>query len=210
MQLNAICRLLCFSAVLVGCAGSQPRDVAAPDAELEGESAAALFAKGQASARRGDSVRAEQYLQLAIQRGFDRQTALPVLLSACLSSLHLRAALDHAESYLLEHPDADDLRYLVAAIRIGLGQKHDAQTELERLLQRNPGHADAHFLLGVLYADFDVGAAREQLRLYLASDPHGRHAAEAESRLSDLASPGSTAVDIKPARDTRRAARASR
>jgi tetratricopeptide (TPR) repeat protein len=148
-------------------------------------------------------VRAEQYLELAMQRGYDRRAVLPVLLSACVSSMHLRAALGHAESYLLEHPEDDGLRYLVATIRIGLGQRRDAELELERLIRRSPDNADAHFLLGLLHADDDVASAEEHLRRCLAVDPHGRRAAEARSRLSDLTASTGNEVLVESSRSSR-------
>ena len=181
--LFALCVLACGTATL------PPSAVAPGQVAPDQQPPDVLFAVGDEAAKRGDNVRAEQYLLLAIQRGYDRGVVLPVLLSVCISSMHLRAALDHAESYLLEHPDADDLRYLVATIQIGLKQRDEARGELERLLRRNPGHADSHFLLGILYAEFEAEAAREHLRLYISAAPHGRHIAEAQSRLADLGLP---------------------
>jgi tetratricopeptide (TPR) repeat protein len=212
MQVGSFPWILALSVSLSGCGAagaSRPETPQGRDAS-RGESAAALFAKGEAAGKRGDSVRAEQYVLLAVQRGFDRRTALPVLLSACVSSMHLRAALDHAESYLLEHPDDEGLRYLVATLRIGLGRRNDARLDLERLLRRNPDNANARFLLGVLYADIDVEGAREHLRLYLAAEPHGRHAEEAQGRLADLASPPSTHLEARPERSTTTSWRARR
>jgi len=207
MHIRSLHSIVALSLGLAGCgAAAGPHDEV-PKAGVNGQSAASLFTEGQAAAERGDNVRAEQYLQLSIQRGYDRRVALPVLLSACVSSMHLRSALDHAESYLLEHPEDDGLRYLVATIRIGLGQKDDARIELERLLRRSPDDADAHFLLGVLYTDFDVAGAAEHLRRYLAIDPHGRRAAEAQNRLSDLAALPAVGADPRRALESPRSAR---
>ena len=157
---------------------------ASPDAVKAEE--AALFTRGREAAARGDSVRAEQYLALAIQRGYDEQRVLPVLLRACISSLHLRGALDHAEAYLVRHPEDGALRYLTATIYLGLGQKDEARAQLERLVHAAPETPSAQFLLGILDLQTDASAAREHLRQYLALAPLGEHGAEARSRLADL------------------------
>ncbi|HKY34643.1 MAG TPA: tetratricopeptide repeat protein [Polyangiaceae bacterium] len=145
-----------------------------------------LAHRGKAAAASGDSVRAEQYLSLAIERGASERELLPTLLSVCLSSSRLRAALNHARPYLQKNPDDDQLRYLVASIHLSLGQEDEARGALELLLNRNPESADAHYLLGVVEANGDVDAARQHFRHYLDVAPQGRHAPEVRSRLSEL------------------------
>jgi tetratricopeptide (TPR) repeat protein len=160
-----------------GAAGARPS---------EREQHAWLFGQGVAAADRGDSVRAEQYLSLALDRGYPRQRVLPVLLKVCLASSRLRAALDHAEPYLREHPEQDALRFLVANIHVGLGQQEQALTELDRLLRHNPRFEEAHFLRAALLLEAEPPQAIEALRAYLELAPRGAHAPEARSRLSDL------------------------
>jgi tetratricopeptide (TPR) repeat protein len=146
-----------------------------------------LFRLGQRAAARGDSVRAEQYLSLAIERGYPKARVLPVLLQVCLGGSRLRAALDHAQPYLDQHPNQDALRFLVANIHLGLGQNNQARAELDTLLRRSPRFEEALFLRAVLGMSSDTEAARTDLRSYLEVTPHGLHAAEARSRLSELA-----------------------
>ena len=146
-----------------------------------------LFRLGRRAAARGDSVRAEQYLSLAIERGYPKDRALPVLLQVCLGGSRLRAALDHAQPYLDQHPNQDALRFLVANIHLGLGQNNQARAELDTLLRRSPRFEEALFLRAVLGMSSDAEAARTDLRSYLEVTPHGLHAAEARSRLSELA-----------------------
>src|SRR5262245_35020149 len=104
--------LVALVLTLVGCGAGATSEPTTPSAKNNRpESPAALFEQGRVAAARGDSVRAEQYLTLAIERGFPREKALPLLLESCIASSRLRAALDHAESYLREHPEHDGLRY---------------------------------------------------------------------------------------------------
>jgi tetratricopeptide (TPR) repeat protein len=171
----------------MGCASTAPALPPPGGASSGANQAATLFQRGQDAARRGDSVRAEQYLSLALDRGYDAERALPLLLQVCLSSSRLRAALDHAEPYLRDHPDAETLRYLVATIHVGLGQTSEARVELEQLLRANPDSRDAHYLLGILDSDGDVDSARTHLRAYLDVAPKGDRAPEVRSRLAELA-----------------------
>jgi tetratricopeptide (TPR) repeat protein len=176
----------------VSCGASRPASLApgqqgGPD-PLEVLTAEALFQRGHESANRGDTVRAEQYLQLALEKGYDRGRALPVLLNVCLSSGRLRSALNYAEPELRLRPDDAELRYLVASIHWGLGQRHEARDELKQLLRVEPKQAAALYLLGVIEAD-DFGqdnSAREYFQSYLAAAPRGKHAAEIRNRLSGL------------------------
>jgi tetratricopeptide (TPR) repeat protein len=173
--------------LLAGCgAGSEPK-AAAPNANPDGKDAAALFADGREAAERGDAIRAEQYLSLALAQGYERSEVIPLLLRVCIAGSHLRAALNHAEPYLRQHPDDEQLRYLVATIHLGLGQREEARTDLEQLLRASPDYADAHFLLGVLESDEDEGEARIHLLRCLELAPKGEHAPEVRSRLSEMA-----------------------
>lgn len=170
--------------LVLGCgagAATSARPPAAGD-----PSAGVLEARGRLAASHGDSVRAEQYLALALERGAKRSRVLPLLLRACLSSSHLRAAINYAEPYLRDHPRDRALRYLVATMHVGLGQSDAARRHLELLLHDQPGDTDAHYLLGVLDSANDPDAARNQFRKYLDGAPTGRRAAEVRSRLAEL------------------------
>lgn len=168
-----------------GSAVHAPSSVVSPDSAGT-EHAAWLFAQGTAAAARGDSVRAEQYLTLARDRGYPAKRVLPALLKICLGSSRLRAALDYAEPHLRQHPEQDALRFLVANIHVGLGQPDEALAELGHLTDRNPQFERAYLLRALLLAERDVTAAIEALRTYLDLAPRGEHAAEARGRLSEL------------------------
>lgn len=175
-------------------AGQQPGPAVNPGTgsdPLQRQSAESLFQRGRQSADRGDTVRAEQYLELALDKGYARSRVLPVLLSVCLSSGRLRSALNYAEPELRLRPDDAELRYLVASIHLGLGQRDEARDELEQLLRLNPDQAAALYLLGVVEAD-ELGlqlSAREHFESYLRAAPRGKHAAEVRDRLSRLEAP---------------------
>jgi tetratricopeptide (TPR) repeat protein len=175
-----------------GCGAARPAGPAAAPASgtdpLEAQTAESLFRKGHESADRGETVRAEQYLELALDKGYDRSRALPVLLSVCLSSGRLRSALNYAEPELRLRPDDAELRYLAASIDLGLGQRDEARDDLEQLLRLAPNQPAALYLLGVVEAD-DFGedaSARAHFKSYLDAAPCGKHAAEVRNRLSGL------------------------
>ena len=178
--------LIALSALLAGCSGATSPEAASPQRPAPAPDATYLVNEGRAAAARGDTVRAEQYIALAIERGYDERRALPPLLSACIRGSRLRAALNHAERYLRDHPHDTALRYLVATIQVGLGDEESGRRELEALLEDEPDHGEALFLLGVLDLDRDPARARERLRTYLRLQPTGRHAADARVRLREL------------------------
>ncbi|HKY34852.1 MAG TPA: tetratricopeptide repeat protein [Polyangiaceae bacterium] len=179
--------LLILVLTLAACGSGQQVVQSATGAERpRGAEAEWLFTQGTAAAARGDSVRAEQYLTLARDRGYPAERVLPALLKVCLGSSRLRAALDYAEPHLRQHPQQDALRFLVANIHVGLGQPDEALAELGRLTDRNPRFERAYFLRALLLSERDAAGAIEALRAYLDLAPRGEHAAEARGRLSEL------------------------
>ena len=142
--------------------------------------------QGQDALRRGDTVRAEQYLALAFNKGDSPGKVLPGLLQACIEGSRLRAALGYAETYARAHPERYSLRYLVATILVSLGQSHDAVVELEALVQDNPRHPMAHYLLGVLWSENDAATAEGHFQSYLRLKSQGARAAEVRGHLRRL------------------------
>jgi tetratricopeptide (TPR) repeat protein len=149
--------------------------------------AEALFAQGQSLAARGDGVRAEQYFALALRLGYPEQRAIGPLVAVCVASSRLRAALDHATPVLRRHPQAWQLRYLVAAIQLALGDQLEAARQLQRVVAQHPEGAQAYYLLAVIARDAarDEVAARDGFRAYLEHAPEGVFAPEAQSWLAD-------------------------
>ncbi len=185
------CRRWLFAGICctlaLGCSQSTPR-LAAFGGETGGrnDNAKRLFQQGSDAARNGDTLRAEQYLSLALDAGFDQRKILPLMLQVCLQSSRLRSALDHAEPYLLQHPEDRALRYLVATIHLSLGQIEEARLNLEELLRTDTRDADAHYLLGILEMRLAPSDAADHLQMYLSLTPAGRRSAEVKSRLIEL------------------------
>jgi tetratricopeptide (TPR) repeat protein len=182
--------------VLAGCAGAEaaPRSRVTPSA-----SPAALFAHGQRLSAQGDHVRAEQYLRLSMARGYPDHAVVPALVDACITASRLRAALEHAERYLEQHPDELRLRLLTASLYDALEQPERARDELTRVLSSRPDAARAHFQLGVLLARRleQPAAARAHLLAYLRLSPHGRERAQARALHAELAAADS-ALEVSP------------
>ncbi len=170
-----------------GCGPSTPHSAAfGGNATGRKDDASRYFQQGREAARNGDTLRAEQYLSLALEGGFNQQKLLPLMLKVCLQSSRLRSALDHAEPYLLQHPEDRTLRYLVATIHLSLGQIEEARLNLEQLLRTDMKDADAHYLLGILELKTTPGDAAEHLHTYLLLAPEGVRAAEVKSRLIEI------------------------
>src|SRR5262245_52067727 len=144
-RLGLLLPLAC--ALLGACASGRARSTVHPHAELP--SAAVLFDRGMQLAYRGDALRAEQYLLLALRTGHPHEQVIVPLVRVCIASSRLRSALVHAQPFLRSHPRAWQLRYLVAAIELALGRPAEALIELQRILAQRPHAAQAHYLMGV-------------------------------------------------------------
>jgi tetratricopeptide (TPR) repeat protein len=171
--------VLLLSAWLAACGASATP--AAQTAEQHDQAAArALFERGIALTREGDSVRAEQYLAASMREGYDWEVALPVLMRVCLTGSRLRAALNYASPYLKKYPDAVWLRYLVATVYLGLGQPLHAREHLLAIQGLPPYEARTQYLLGQTeWEGFgDATAATRHYREYLRLEPNGPNSRE--------------------------------
>lgn len=182
-------RLVTMLLLATGCAACAGTTAVRPAPTVSAETASpdALYARGVAWARRGDLVRAEQYMALAVRAGYPHERALVALVEACLAASRLRAALVHAEPYLRRRPDAWRVRLLVGAIHAALGDDARARVELERVTTQLPSAVDAHYLLAILLHErlHDTAGAGASFRAYLAHAPHGPHGAEARAWLAE-------------------------
>lgn len=178
-------------AVLLACAllaACAPHATTPPAPRPPGVDASpqALYAQGVAWARRGDMVRAEQYIALAVRAGFPHERALVAIVEVCLVQFRLQAALAYAEPYLRRHPDAWQVRLLVATVCAALGRHERAAAELRQVTRDSEGAAEAHHQLAVLLDEElgDEAGARASFSAYLVHAPGGRHAAEARAWLA--------------------------
>lgn len=169
---------------LSACASARP---AASSPASRVPSAAELFARGLQLAARGDALRGEQYLLMAMRAGYPHERVIVPLVRVCIASARLRAALAHAQPYLQRRPHTWQLRYLTAAIHLALGQPAEALAELRRLLAQRPSAAHAHYLMGVALRDGlgDPIAARASFEAYLREEPRGPRAAEVLAWLAE-------------------------
>lgn len=179
--------LVAASAFTSGCQphGRQGAETAAP--EQGPGNADELAAQGRAALRRGDPTRAEQYFKLALEKGGVQTELVKLLVQTCIAQSRLRAALNYADPYLIEHPEELALRYLVATIHLSLGHEADAHRHLVILTRRAPDYPDAHFLLGLMLERAErTAAARRSYEQYLVLAPTGELAAEARDHLLNL------------------------
>jgi tetratricopeptide (TPR) repeat protein len=167
------------------CGASSPDPERTPD-PLASVSGRDLFERGRALAARGESIRAEQYLTAAIDRGYPEQEAMPLVIRACVSSSRLSSALGYAEPYLRRHPQDWSLRFLVATLEVGLDRVDDARANFEHVVADAPDAPEPHFALAMLLRD-DLhleDEARPLLERYLELAPEGRHAPEVRAALA--------------------------
>jgi tetratricopeptide (TPR) repeat protein len=148
---------------------------------------ARLAHEGKAHLAQGDWVRAEQYLQLAIESGYPHADAIGPLLAACIASMRLRSALGHIEPYLRKHPGDARVRYVAAALHAAVDQPARALEEIDRVLRGAPEALDALYLRGVLMRDAfrDHASAARSFEAYLARAPHGEHSPELRAFLAE-------------------------
>lgn len=172
-----------LAALAIGCGAAGEAPPAHPSNDpLDGISAEELYRRGVALGEVGDYIRAEQYINAAIERGYPEEEAMPALMQACVAASRLAAALQYAEPYLSRHPAHWSLRLLVASIHMGLAHHERARDELQQVLRDAPEEPPtAHYFLGVLFRDelADMDVAREHFRRYLALAPDGSHREEA-------------------------------
>jgi tetratricopeptide (TPR) repeat protein len=172
--------------VALSCAGAPaPRGSATDRLPTTREAVRGLLQRGESLARAGDSVRAGQYLEAALDLGADNGRVLPLLLTVYVRSGRYRLALERAERHLASHPFDDRIRFLSGALHAALGAHARAAEHFERILARTPNHARAHFALATLLRDScaDAAGADRHFREYLRLDPRGPHAQEARASL---------------------------
>ena len=194
-----------FAFWLVACGGAAAESGREPMPDpLDGVEAQRLYEHGVALAHRGDHLRAEQYIRAAIERGYDRGEALPMLIQVCVAASRLSAAVHHAEPYLEEHPDDWALRYVVASLHLGMGQIAQAKEHLERVIRDAPDEPDPWFALGTLHFEHlhDIDRARPYFERYLELAPEGNHADEARSAVeAHHLAPPPEGAEVAPTED---------
>lgn len=161
--------LVCAVQACAASAGPARRPPGDPIAGVAGEE---LFARGMAYGRQGDLTRAEQYLGAALLKGYQRRETIVALLEVCVASSRLRAGVEYAEGYLLQHPEDGPLHYMVGHVHLALKNRQRARHHLRSAsnAQRPVGRA-ALVLAEFEYGAGNAAAARDALRAYLAQRP---------------------------------------
>ena len=174
--------LLIASTFLVGCFGPPPVRRAGEQPTLTG---AQLVEIADALALNGDSVRAEQYLRRAQKENVPERVVLPRLLRLYVRDGQYRLAIEQAEHSLRRHPADTELREFLGTLYVAVGQVEQALGEFEAVVARKPDHASAHYAIASLLhrAGSEHARASEHYRAYLALEPNGEHAEEAEANV---------------------------
>lgn len=115
--------LLALTLGMIGtaCAGAPKLAQPVPTASVQ-DRGATLYQRAETLARQGDLIRAEQYALSAVSAGYPEERALPLLLSVCLASSRLRAALRHVDHHLMRHPANPALSRLSDTLHAALEQ----------------------------------------------------------------------------------------
>lgn len=135
--------------------------------------------------RRGDDLRAAQYLQLAMAQGAGEAAVVPRLLATYIRGRQYRLAAQWAENYLRRRPGQHNLQLLLATLYEALGDRHSAIAQYRDLLAHAPDHAGAHISLAITLnaVGQDATTADYHYRRYLELQPHGPFAAQAQGAL---------------------------
>jgi tetratricopeptide (TPR) repeat protein len=164
----------------VGCAHVAGKPTSAQDLGVN-----QLLQVAELAERSGDSLRAQQYLRVALQSGGDERKIVPRLLGLFIADGQYRAAIDQGEHHLRRHPDDRPTRLLLSTLYTAIGEDDHAVAQFEQVLHGEPNDAYAHFALASLLYERGGSALRadEHFRAYLLLEPHGEHAAEARGLL---------------------------
>lgn len=170
------------------CMGQQQGPKGPPPSDpISRVQASELRAQGLSFARRGDLVRAQQYLSAAMAKGFDERIVVPEIVKVCIAASRLRAALAFAEPYVLNHPEDAGMQYVVGTIHMVLGNLQAASDHLGGALQANRLMKDALFSIALIASERgNTRAARKNLEEYLLARPRGRHAIRAKRMLARM------------------------
>jgi tetratricopeptide (TPR) repeat protein len=171
-------------AVVSGCAGSQLA-AATPSQAEPTLSTAQLIDVAQELERRGESLRAEQYWNEALERGAEPDKVLPHLLSAYVRDRQYRLAAQRAEDHLRRHPSSTRVRLLLAALYQAVDDYAQAVRQYRAVVRLEPTRANAHYALATALVEEgqDRLSADEHFRRYLELAPNGPYAERAQAAL---------------------------
>jgi tetratricopeptide (TPR) repeat protein len=175
-----------LAALSVACASAPEQRLRADVSTFQQEQAPTkLTARGRAFAAIGDTTRAREYFDAALQAGGDDRELTRLLLAVCVRDGRYRLAIDYAEQYVRRHPRDQRMRFVLATLRAGVGEPLAAEVEFAKVIAGSPDNSDAHYALAVLLRDQrgDLLGADRHFRAYLELKPEGEHSEEAKSSL---------------------------
>jgi tetratricopeptide (TPR) repeat protein len=186
MNIPKVFAFLASLLVAAGCASAPEQRLQADVHTFQNEQAPAkLTARGRAFAAIGDTTRAREYFDAALEAGGDDRELIPLLLGVCVRDGRYRLAIDYAERYVRKHPHDQRMRFVLGTLKAGVGEPLAAEAELTKVVAASPENPDAHYALAVLLRDQrnDPLGADRHFRAYLKLQPEGEHSEEAKSSL---------------------------
>lgn len=144
-----------------------------------------LVQRGSAFADVGDTTRAQQYLEAALESGAKEADVVPMLVSVCVRDGRYRLAVEYARRYLSREPGDGRMHFVLGTLYAGLGETNDAEREFELAIVAQRDNPELQYSLAVLMRDQkdDLLAADLHFREYLRLAPAGDHAEEARAAM---------------------------
>src|SRR5262245_35411237 len=106
-----------------GCANTRVAHMRADVRTFQREqSAEKLTARGLAFAQVGDTTRAREYFDAALEAGGDEKKLVPLLLSVCVRDGRFRLAVDYARRFVVKHPNDGRMRFVLGTLYSALGE----------------------------------------------------------------------------------------
>lgn len=146
-------------------------------------SAERLVQRGAAFASVGDTTRAQQYLEAALDNGGREAEIIPMLITVCVRDGRYRLAIQYARRYLATQPGDSKMHFVLGTLHAGLNETEAAEREFELAARGERNNAELQYSLAVLLRDQkdDLLAADGHFREYLRLEPDGEHAEEARA-----------------------------
>ena len=186
MNIRKVLMFSVMGAACFGCASAPSQRLQADVHTFQNEQVPTkLTARGRAFASMGDTTRAREYFDAALEAGGDERELTPLLLTVCVRDGRYRLAIEYAEQYLRKHPSDQRMRFVLGTLRAGVGEPLAAEAAFVKVIQQNPDQPDAQYALAVLLRDQrgDLLGADRHFRAYLKLEPDGEHSEEAKSSL---------------------------
>jgi predicted Zn-dependent protease len=130
-----------------GCSHAPPAP-ANPD-PLASAPAELLLRRARAFNAAGDTIRAEQYLIAASNRGAEDRDVAPILIGTCIRGQRYRTALMHVERFVRRHPRDIQLRQMAAVLYLATGSPHRAAEALREVVEDHPDEPRPRKLLAL-------------------------------------------------------------